>query len=171
VDTFDQIIEEEAMGWDSWEETQRKNEEHRKRVEADRQTREKRIADDKKRLSEEATNAKEKKKIDLKKKNEREDKQRKRIEQSNASYEELLNGSKKEEKKPQVSLNKFSGVRSGGFQGGFGQAGRINQPVGGPSLQGGGAIKSSGHQFAQQTAQDKCNKVVSSAILSGLRRF
>ena len=155
------------MSWDSWEETQRKNEEHRKRIEADRQAREKRLADDRKRLSEDTTKAKEKKKIELKKKDEREDQKRKRIEQSNASYEELLNGSKKEDKKPQVSLNKFCGMRSGGF----GQAGRTNQQSGGSSMQGCGPIKAAGQQSAQQPAQGGGNKIVSSALLSGFRRF
>jgi hypothetical protein len=159
------------MGWDSWEEAQKKNEEHRKRVEADRQQREKRLADDKKRLSDDLAKAKEKKKLELDKKKEREEQQRKRIEQSNASYEELLNGSKKEEKKPQISLNKFGGMRSGGFQGGFGQAGRINHQGVGPLTQGGGATKAGGQQPAQQPAQGGGNKFVSSALVSGLRRF
>jgi hypothetical protein len=159
------------MGWDSWEEAQKKNEEHRKRVEADRQQREKRLADDKKRLSDDLAKAKEKKKLELDKKKEREEQQRKRIEQSNASYEELLNGSKKEEKKPQISLNKFCGMRSGGFQGGFGQAGRTNHQGGGSSMHGSGATKAVGQQSAQQPAQGGGNKIVPSALLSGFRRF
>lgn len=159
------------MSWDSWAETQRKNEEHRKRVEADRQQREKRLADERKKMVEDRAKAKEKKKIELQKKSERDEKQRKRIEQSNAAYDELLNGPKKEEQKPQVSLNKFCGMRGGGSQGGFGQASRSSQHKGGGAVQGGGSTQGSGPQAPGQSNQSGRGSIVSSALSSGFRRF